>query len=133
MNWFGHINDATPIITIRDYDNYYSRKYHHFPNQQYSTRTVFSTRGDNGEMRYVRSAPHTPSDKEFKGRTELNLNFPKQSMDTLSVPNLVDHFQENLAPNTMNINDMSFTTFRNQEMVCTLNSMHDCLKMHSKI
>ena len=54
-------------------------------------------------------------------------------MDSLSVPNLIDQFEEpansrnniehgekvdDSGPKHININDMSFTTYRKQEVVC---------------
>ena len=111
------------MITIRDYDHYYARQYHQFDIRKESGGTLFSTSSDDGDTRYLRLTPYGKLDD---GVSEDQINHGRQSIDSLSVPNLIDKFrdsepsdhgtQHNKAKG-INVNDMTFNTFRKQEQV----------------
>ena len=111
------------MITIRDYDHYYARQYHQFDIRKESGGTLFSTSSDDGDTRYLRLTPYGKLDDRV---SEDQINHGRRSIDSLSVPNLIDKFrdtepvdhgtQHNKAKG-ININDMTFNTFRKQEQV----------------
>ena len=111
------------MITIRDYDHYYARQYHQFDIRKESGGTLFSTSSDDGDTRYLRLTPYGKLDD---GVSEDQINHGRQSIDSLSVPNLIDKFrdseprdhgtQHNKAKG-INVNDVTFNTFRKQEQV----------------
>ena len=123
QNWLEKINSTTPVITIRDYDHYYARQYHQFDIRKESGGTLFSTSSDDGDTRYLRLTPYGNLDD---GVSNDQINHGRRSIDSLSVPNLIDKFrdtepvdhgtQHNRAKG-ININDMTFNTFRKQEQV----------------
>ena len=111
------------MITIRDYDHYYARQYHQFDVRKESGGTLFSTSSDDGDTHYLR---HIPYGKLDDGVSEDQINHGRQSIDSLSVPNLIDKFRDtepsdhgskHNGAKGMNINDVTFNTFRNQEQV----------------
>ena len=111
------------MITIRDYDHYYARQYHQFDIRKESGGTLFSTSSDDGDTRYLRLTPYGKLDD---GVAEDQINHGRQSIDSLSVPNLIDksrdtepseHGTQLDKATGININDMTFNTFSNQEKV----------------
>ena len=109
------------MITIRDYDHYYARQYHQFDFRKESGGTLFSNSSDDGDTSYLRLTPYGKLDDRVS--EEQN---GRQSIDSLSVPNLInkfrdiepsDHGTKHNGTKGMNINDMTFNTFRNQEQV----------------
>ena len=111
------------MITIRDYDHYYARQYHQFDFRKESGGTLFSTSSDDGDTRYLRLTPYGKLDDRVS--EEQNYH-GRQSIDSLSVPNLIDKFRDtepsdhgskHNGAKGMNINDVTFNTFRNQEQV----------------
>ena len=111
------------MITIRDYDHYYARQYHQFDFRKESGGTLFSNSSDDGDTSYLRLTPYGKLDG---GVSEEQINHGRQSIDSLSVPNLIDKFRDtepsddgtkHKGTKGMNLNDMTFNTFRNQQQV----------------
>ena len=141
FNWLESINGSTPVITIRDYDNYYARSYQQFDIRKLSQDTLFDTESEDGRISYVRLTPYGKLEDE-DGNNDLNGMFQRSSINGLNVPTLNDRFNQaseqtknktnnpydndntelhpktpNIVSKTMNINDMTFNSFRNQESV----------------
>ena len=142
VNWFEKINGTTPVITVRDYEHYYSRKYHQFDTRKVSQDTLFSTGSEDSNVSYVRLTPYGELDEDRINNKDVpSKKFQRPSIDSLSVPNLVDQYQERLAYSTnkpsyyqkndnsrsyekshhtkpqkvANINDVSFATYQNEK------------------
>ena len=138
VNWFEKINGTTPVITVRDYEHYYSRKYHQFDTRKVSQDTLFSTGSEDSNVSYVRLTPYGELDEDRTDNKDVpSKKLQRPSIDSLSVPNLVDHYQERLTYSTnkpsdyqkndnqrfhhansqkvANINDKSFSTYRNED------------------
>ena len=141
LNWFDKINGTTPVITVRDYDNYYSRQYHQYDTRKVSQDTLFSTGSEDSNVSYVRLTPYGELDEErMENKDVPSKRFQRPSIDSLSVPNLANQYHERILsstnkpssyhnyknqtpvennhhidPNkTTNINDVSFNTYRNE-------------------
>ena len=142
VNWFEKINGTTPVITVRDYEHYYSRKYHQFDTRKVSQDTLFSTGSEDSNVSYVRLTPYGELDEDRIDNKDVpSKKFQRPSIDSLSVPNLVDQYHGKITYSTnkpsdyqrndnsrsyekfhhtnsqkvANINEVSFSTYRNEE------------------